>query len=398
MRARLALFALTLSACHDWYALSTSWEGEGVCTAYVVAGPSHTCARMTNGTMYCWGDNRFGQLGVGDVSPKKVPTRLNVFANVGVTRIYLPTGDGELSSDQGVFSCAISTDNVLWCWGGNRFGQLGVGDFEPRSSPTRVMGLTGEVSRASNGGGHTCAQLTDGSVWCWGKNTSGQLGTGDQSPSLAPRAVQLGGAVERIATGNNFACARGVDGRVSCWGENGTGQLGLGDSMARSSPTQVSALGMNALRLAAGGSHGCSLANDGLVSCWGDNRFGQLGVGDTMPRTTPQVLTSLGPVSQVFTGGSHTCALKLDSTLWCWGDNRSGQLGLGDTTPRLVPTQVSADTLGTQVAAASAGGAHTCAVKTDGSVWCWGDNRYGQLAGETGPSSAIPAPVFPTCP
>ena len=137
----VVLAALALSACHDWSALSTSWEGEGVCVTYVVAGPTHTCARMSSGALYCWGDNRFGQLGVGDTTAHQAPVRV-AFGALGVSKVYLPSGDGELSADTGLFTCAITTDNALWCWGSNRFGQLGTGDTELRSTPALVKGLT----------------------------------------------------------------------------------------------------------------------------------------------------------------------------------------------------------------------------------------------------------------
>lgn len=354
---------------------------------------------MTNGAMYCWGDNRFGQLGVGDASPRTRPTRLD-FGELGVTKIYLPAGDGELSSDSGVFTCAVTTDNVLWCFGGNRFGQLGVGDTEVRSRPAKVAGLLNDIARASNGGGHTCAHANDGRLWCWGKNTGGQLGTGGTSAALAPAPVDLPGvSVERLATGANFTCARGADGSLWCWGENGSGQLGLGDVELRTAPTRVASAGTSIVRLSAGGAHLCAITTDGAALCWGDNRFGQLGVNDAQPRLAPTAVGgNLGTVTQVYTGGTHSCALKVDNTLWCWGDNRSGQLGVGDTEPRALPVQVAPGLLGNQVAAAYAGGAHTCAVKSDGSVWCWGNNQYGQVTGTAGARTPVPVQLFPPCP
>lgn len=390
--------AVALGGCHDWDSLSSTWEGEGVCTAYVVGGPSHTCARMSNGAMYCWGDNRFGQLGVGDARPRSAPARLD-FGGLGVTKVYLPAGDGELTSDLGVFSCAITTDNGLWCWGGNRYGQLGLGDTELRSAPTRVAGLANDIAKAINGGTHTCAQTANGKLVCWGSNLQGQLGTGTNTSQVSPTMVDtVGWTVDRLATGGKFTCARGVDGSLWCWGENSSGQLGLGDMTARNVPTKVTPLGTRVVRLAAGGAHLCAFTTDGEAWCWGDNRFGELGVGDEAPRSVPARVGngSLGAVSQVFAGGTHSCALKLDGTLWCWGDNRSGQLGVGDTTARNLPTQVAV--LSNQVAAAYAGGAHTCAVKTDGSVWCWGNNQYGQVGARASGRETAPVQVFSPCP
>jgi alpha-tubulin suppressor-like RCC1 family protein len=391
--------ALAVAGCQDWAALSSTWEGEGVCAAYVVAGPTHTCVRMSNGALYCWGDNRFGQLGVGDTRQRNVPTRVP-FEGAGVSKVYLPSGDGELSSDLGVFTCAITTDNVLWCWGGNRYGQLGSADTDVRTSPTQVQSLGSDIARASNGGTHTCAQNSDGRLFCWGSNLSGQLGFGAGSAQLIPAQVTIPGVtVERLATGSRFSCARSTDGSLYCWGDNGLGQLGLGDSAVRATPERVNALGMSAVRMAAGGAHLCVLLNDAEVWCHGDNRFGQLGTGDLTARLAPSHVAGggLGRATQVYAGGGHSCALKVDGSLWCWGDNRSGQLAAGDTTARALPVQAAPELLGTQVTAASAGGGHTCAVKTDSSVWCWGNNQYGQVYEGAGPQALNPVRVLPPC-
>ncbi|MBL8918449.1 MAG: hypothetical protein JNJ54_06280 [Myxococcaceae bacterium] len=398
-RLLLLVSCLPLGACHDWASLSTSWEGEGVCVAYVVAGTTHTCARMSNGALYCWGDNRFGQLGVGDVAPHRSPVRVSL-DELGVSKVYLPSGDGEVSADVGLFTCAIATDNKLRCWGANRSGQLGTGETEARSLPIQVGGLFSEIAKASNGGSHTCAQTADNQLWCWGANANGQLGLGNTTPQSLPARVDTTGfVVDRLTTGTNFTCARGTDGSLWCWGANTSGALGLGDTQQRSAPTRVVSMGTQVARLAAGGAHACAFTNDGTPWCWGDNRFGQLGVGDTMPRLAPTLVGTgmLGVVTQVFTGGSHSCALKTDGTLWCWGDNRSGQLGLGDTDARTLPVQVAPDVLGNQVAAASAGGAHTCAVKSDGSVWCWGNDQYGQVSATAGARLTVPTQLFPAC-
>src|SRR5262249_39515169 len=153
-------------------------------------------------------------------------------------------------------------------------------------------------------------------------------------------------------------------------------------------------LGNRVGRVSAGASHTCAFTSDGAVWCWGDNRFGQLGTGDTVPHTSPVNIdpADLPSVTEVYAGGQHSCALRVDNSLWCWGNNRFGQLGLGDTNPRLTPTRV--DAMSTEVAAAYAGGAHTCAAKTDGSVWCWGNNQYGQIGADVGSLTTTPAQVI----
>jgi alpha-tubulin suppressor-like RCC1 family protein len=390
--------AIVLSGCHDWGSLSSDLGGKDACVAYVVSSDTHTCARKTNGSAVCWGDNRFGQLGTGDTANRARPTQVTLPGGLGIAKVYLPTGNGEITSDRAVFTCAIATDSTLFCWGDNRFGQLGTGDTNPRLSPTLVTGLT-SVAHASNGGGHTCAQTVDGAVWCWGNNQEGQLGTGDTKPQLSP--TRIAGppiTADTITNGGSHTCAHEADSSVACWGANEHGELGTGKvSPPSPTPGPVQTLGNRVGRVFAGATHTCAFTTDGAVWCWGDNRFGQLGTGDTVEHDAPVAVdpTDLPGVTEVFPGGEHTCALRTDNSLWCWGNNRFGQLGLGDTNVRLTPTRV--DALGTDVAAAYAGGAHTCAVKTDGSVWCWGNNQYGQIGADVGSLAIAPTQVINAC-
>jgi alpha-tubulin suppressor-like RCC1 family protein len=396
MRAGLLLVAALALGCTDWERFSRDYAGPGVCPTYVVAGDVHTCIRRSNGDLLCWGDNRFGQLGTGDTVKHTSPTRIDV-AGLGTLKIYVPTGTGDITTDLTAFTCALASDNVFRCWGDNRYGQLGTGDTASALQPVPVKGLAGTVSKATNGAGHSCVLTTDGVLSCWGRNLEGQLGIGGTSSQPIPVVVNLGRTVERLAAGGAFTCAAGTDAVLFCWGANTQGQLGLGSTDAQTKPVQVTALGTRTGRLAAGGAHACvSTADDGQVWCWGDNSSGQLGTGDTDRRLVPTPVDpqGLGAVktNQVFAGGSHTCALRDDNTLWCWGGNRSGQLGTGDTQAQLLPRQVLAD-----VTAAYTGGAHTCAIRTDGSVWCWGNNQYGQLGLDVGSQSASPGRVSPPC-
>jgi alpha-tubulin suppressor-like RCC1 family protein len=396
MRARFLLLLL-FAGCNDWESLSKTFGADTACVAFVVAGDTHTCARLADGSLTCWGDNRFGQLGTGDT--QKHATAKVALGGLGATRVFLPTGAGDVTSDTAAFGCAVTTDNRLSCWGDNRFGQLATGDQTARPKPTVVDALEGEVSKAANGPGHTCAEMADGALYCWGRNTAGQLGTGDKQQRLVPAKVTTPIAIERLAAGAAFTCVRGTDGSLYCFGANEYGQLGLGNNDPQTKPTKVTGLTGQVVRLSAGAGHTCVFTADGIVSCWGDNREGQLGTGDRTQRTTPSKIdpNGLGAVTQIYAGGSHTCAQRVDGSLWCWGSNRFGQLGTGDTEPRLTPTEVAPDILGTNVAAAYAGGAHTCAVKTDGSVWCWGNNQYGQLGVDVGPLATAPVRVRPPC-
>jgi alpha-tubulin suppressor-like RCC1 family protein len=385
-----------LASCNDWESLSST-PADNVCVAFIVAGDTHTCARRADGSLLCWGDNRFGQLGVGD-RQRHGATKV-ALGTTGATRVFLPSGNGDITSDLAVSACAITTANQLLCWGDNRFGQLGTGDQEAKLTPSRVDGFGGEIVKAASGAGHTCAETAEGGLYCWGRNAIGQLGMGDDKARTTPAKVAMPVAVDRLSAGASFTCARGVDGSLFCFGANEYGQLGLGHNLPQSRPTKVQALAA-VVRVSAGAGHACVFTTDGIVSCWGDNREGQLGTGDQLPRSTPTRIdpAGLGAVTQVYAGGAHTCAQKVDNSLWCWGSNRFGQLGVGDTEARPKPVQVAPDVLGTSVAAAYAGGAHTCAVKVDGSVWCWGSNQYGQLGVDVGPLARSPVRVKPPCP
>jgi alpha-tubulin suppressor-like RCC1 family protein len=237
-----------------------------------------------------------------------------------------------------------------------------------------------------------------GQVYCWGRNQTGQLGVGDTMPrTMATLVNSTGFSVDKLIAGGDFTYVKGNDQSLWSWGDNSFGQLGLGNTTPVSVPTQVTAVGTNVLSVAPGGGHTCALMADNTVWCWGDNKYGQLGLGDLNPRSTPTPIdpNMLSNVASVYTGGFHTCATKQDSTLWCWGDNRYGQLGMGDTTQRTTPKQVAI--LGSSVANAYAGGAHTCAVMNNGAIYCWGANQYGQLGVRNPSSTSTPVRTLPPC-
>jgi alpha-tubulin suppressor-like RCC1 family protein len=364
-----------------------------VCATFVVLGDVHSCVRKANGSLDCWGDNRFGQLGTGDTSKRGSPTKVDS----STAKIYAPAGIGDITVDLTDFTCALRSDGGFYCWGDNRFGQLGIGNTTSSPIPMPIPELAGKVSKATNGAGHTCVQSTDGLLYCWGRNVQGQLGTGDTKQQASPVQIDIGRTVERLSAGGEFTCARGTDAKLFCWGSNTLGQLGIGSTDPQMRPAEVKTLGTRVGRLTTGGNHACVFTeDDGHVWCWGDNRAGQLGTGDTDKRLVPVEIDpkGLGAVrtNQLFGGGSHTCALRDDNTLWCWGGNRFGQLGTGDTEPRTRPTQIMTD-----VASAYAGGAHTCAIKTNGALLCWGNNQYGQLGVDVGPQTLVPREVLPAC-
>jgi alpha-tubulin suppressor-like RCC1 family protein len=284
----------------------------------------------------------------------------------------------------GRHSCAALRDGTAWCWGKNSQGQLGDGTQQDRLRPVMVANLR-QVRSVHAGAEHSCALLRDGSVWCWGWNVYGQLGDGTiEERRLKPVKVSGPGPVAQLDTGGFHTCVVNRDGRVYCWGKNDIGQLGVGNTKNQPRPTQVKGL-TEVTMISTGGAHTCAVDRNGTAWCWGNNESGELGDGSSERRTEPVKVQRLSGVAQISAGGGylggHTCAVKRSGTAWCWGNNLSGQLGQGSITQnRPFPGRVGGlKTLATVVAS----GRHTCAVARDGRVFCWGKNEDGQLGDST---------------
>jgi alpha-tubulin suppressor-like RCC1 family protein len=353
--------------------------------ADVDGGELHTCAVLGNGTVRCWGDNTYGQLGDGSKTAATTP-----IAVVGLAgAVAVAAGSSH--------SCALLKDGTLWCWGGNAFGQLGDGTTADKTTPVQVQGLGSSVTTVSAGLAHTCAIQQNGTVWCWGSNLAGQLGDGTKTDKVIPvQVLGLAAAGAALSAGGFHTCARLTNGALYCWGDNGSGQLGDGTTVGKSMPAQVQNLGASVAEVSAGGSlggsHTCAILSGGTVWCWGANAYGQLGDGTKMDQAKPIQLAGLGAnVAGVGLGSSHTCVLLKDASLRCWGRNAAGQLGDGTTTDKSAPVPVQS--FGNGAGAIATGYHHSCAVRADGTLWCWGANSKGQLGDGTTASSSKPVAV-----
>ena len=267
----------------------------------------------------------------------------------------------------------------LMCWGKNGNDQLGVGDNNPRSTPTAVTvaflgdaggGVPNTVKSVSGGKGHTCALLNNDTVKCWGRNHKGQIGGGSGGTISGSAGDPLsGGIASRIAIGGFHTCAVLSDNSVQCWGLNNLGQTGGG--------TPSLGAGKTATEITTGGAASCAILNDASVVCWGYLGFPVLGVGKTATKIT--------------LGAQHGCVLLSDKTVKCWGLNINGQTGGGSAGSNRVLRGTSGDPLGGQTAIQiAAGDNHACAImESDHSVKCWGKNIddnsngfYGQIVGK----------------
>jgi alpha-tubulin suppressor-like RCC1 family protein len=331
----------------------------------VTNGYQHTCARLTDGAVRCWGYNGQGQLGNGTTSNNPNPVTVSGLANATqLTAGYY-------------HSCARLSTSAVQCWGYNGYGQLGDNTTSNRSTPVTVSGLS--ATQVSAGIYHTCARLADGTARCWGYNAYGQIGDGTGSNRYAPVAVSGLTGVTQVGVGGYHSCAVRTNGTVWCWGYNGYGQLGNGTTADRTTPVAVSGIS-TAVGVWAGFNHTCARLADGTARCWGYNGNGQLGDGTGTNRYTPVAVSGLSAVAQLTLGDNHTCARLTDGTARCWGYNGNGALGDGTATSRTTPVAVSGLTNATDITAFYR---TTCATRSDLTVHCWGDNGNGQVGDNT---------------
>ena len=382
----------------------------------ISVGYNSACASVDWGNVKCWGWNYHGGLGLGDTADRgDEPGEMGN----DLPAVNLGSGRTATALSIGVFGgCAVLDTGSVKCWGDNQYGQLGLGDTANRGDQPGEMGDnlpavnlgTGRTATAiSMHGGGTCALLDNGRVKCWGWNAYGQLGLGDTAnrgdqpgemgDNLPAGNLGTGRTATAITSAGGHACALLDDGTVKCWGWNYYGGLGLGDTASRGDgPNEmgddlpVVDLGadrtVTALTAGTNG-HSCALLDNRTVKCWGWNNYGQLGVGDNAIRgdqpgemgyDLPTVELGSGRTATAITAGqNHTCALLDNNTVKCWGIGLwIGQGGSGgaQTPNNLPPVDLGS---GRTALAVSAGTSHTCALLDDHSLKCWGYNGYGQL-------------------
>jgi len=407
----------------------------------------HTIGLHIDGTVYCWGRNTYGQLGDSTTTNRETPIKVLKGAYSGTT--YL--GDNSNNKITAValgwgHSVALAMDGLVYTWGYNHYGQLGDGTGTQRETPIKVLaGAYGDTSTYLGGNSsnkitavamgeyHSIALAADGTVFSWGRNNDGQLGsTAQQTPPVKVLKGAYGGSeflgddsnnkITAVALGENHSIALAADGTVYSWGNNDYGQLGDNtEDTDRLIPVKVLAgaygdtstyLGGNSSNkitaVALGAYHSIALASNGTVYSWGLNEDGQIGDSSTTQRATPiKVLkgaysgtmylgdNSSNKITAVALGAYHSIALADDGTVYSWGRNSYGHLGDGtEDTDRLVPVKVLAGAYGdtstylggnsnNKITAVALGAPHSMALAADGTVYCWGRNIYGNLGDNT---------------
>jgi len=395
----------------------------------VSAGDNHACAiNSSNQSLFCWGDNRYGQLGLNNTSHAAVPSKEFTQSK------WLGVSSG------GNHTCAVQDDDSLWCWGNNSTGQLGIGTTSHQPKPQRVNHID-ELNwhSVSSGKDHTCAIDSDFIGHCWGLNEFGQLGNGIALNTDTAKRFDLSenwGSVDdngdlkmgSIDSGALHSCGLKTDvfdttsRTLWCGGINNFGQLGIGSTANQSAPVQIkgpSATLENWQYVATGHYHSCAITAAGALYCWGKNSHGQLATANdsnNINNWSLQTAISAGTTNDdwlmVAAGANHSCGIKNTDELWCWGDNATDQMGNNaatkpsQTSPiQVMEIQATEDVPGTPFAAKDVAiggytstdhstGGHTCAIKTDDTLWCWGENDTSQLGEKTTTNRATPTQII----
>ncbi|MDB5106241.1 MAG: repeat-containing protein [Fibrobacteres bacterium] len=345
----------------------------------LAGGGNHTAGVSVDQRVWTWGTNASGQIGNGGTVTGFLPEALSLS---GITRVASGTG----------FTLALKSDGTAWSWGDNAAGQLGRITATPRA-PGQITGLANAKDLAA-GFGHGLAATSSGAVYAWGNNTDGQIGDGTVgNVRTTPVAVPLAAGAVMVSAGKIHSLSLKADGTVYAWGGNAHGQLGSGDNNPLITPSPVPGIAKVA-GIAAGWEHTLALKADGTVWSWGYGGYGQLGLGDFLDRNLPSAIPGLSNVVAVAAGSLHSLALKRDGTVWAWGANSSGQLGDPATTYSFVPFQVPGIS---GIVAISAGAEFSMAIKADGTQYAWGASQGYQLGDGINLNRASPV-VVPSLP
>ena len=353
---------------------NNTWEKADNSQGYSVE--DHALFIRSNGTLWAIGANNLGQLGTGNLANTTLP--LQVGSDADWKDVF--AGDH--------YSFAIKNNYSFWAWGTNVHAQFGNGENKNTLKPVSpVVWITAATAQGSYNG-HTLAIQDNGTLWAWGQNNDGQLGTGTSYTHTA-LPVQTGSDTDwsSVANGFHFSAGLKTDGTLWTWGRNGRGQLGLGTgTFNRTVPTKVGTDSDWAM-ISAGSEFMLALKTNGTLWAWGYNYDGQLGNGTTNTVFTPVQIGTDADWRFITTGSQHSLAIKSDSTLWSWGSNQHGQIGRAGN--KTIPMQVGTAKWRT----VNGGGLHSLGVLADSTLWSWGRNLYAQLGDNTSNDKSSPVMI-----
>ena len=330
----------------------------------------HTVAIMTDGELWAWGANWFGQLGDGTTIDRHSPERIGTTSNWASVSVGWN------------HTMAITTNGELWTWGRNREGQLGDGTTIDRHSPVRIGTASNWVS-VSAGWAHTVAITASGELWAWGQNNLGQLGDGTTINRHSPVRIGTTSNWVSVSAGEIHTVAITASGELWAWGRNGNGRLGDGTTIGRHSPVRIGTAS-NWASVSAGWEHTVAITENGELWAWGWNNWGQLGDGTTTNHHSPVKIGTASNWASVSAGRAHTVAITTSGELWAWGGNWHGQLGDGTTIDRHSPERIGTTSNWVSVSAGWGNDwDYTVAITANGELWTWGRNQFGQLGDGT---------------
>jgi alpha-tubulin suppressor-like RCC1 family protein len=369
----------------SWRKIVAARTSSGELKGYGYVQPTGYSSEGEYDIRYMWGvgENGNGQLGVGDTTDRSNPVPISP-----------DVSNWSLVEAGEWHTIATQASGTLWAWGENGQGQLGLGNTTDRSSPVQVGSDTWIDISASNGyyyaGQHSAGVKSDGTLWVWGNNDSGQLGQGDTTTRSEP--IQVGSDTDwiKVSCGDQYTIALKSNGRLYAFGNNYNGRLGIGNTTNQSSPVMIGSL-TSVVDVDCGAYHSLAMTSNGYAYGWGEGTLGELGNNDSggeNVHSNPVQVQGVTNWSKVSAGLWSSAGLTDDGKLYTWGYNSDGQLGLGDRTSRSIPVQVGTDTTWVDI---SSGNEHKAGVKNDGTLWSWGTGQRGVLG--QGNTTAYSSPV-----
>jgi alpha-tubulin suppressor-like RCC1 family protein len=336
--------------------------------------------------LWGWGVGSNGRLGNTQLTSRSTP--VTTFA--GGT-------DWKQVSSGGFHTAAVKTDGTLWTWGFGTSGQLGDATLTNKSTPVTTFAGGNNWKQVSSGSQHTAAIKTDGTLWIWGNGSFGQLGNTQSTNRSTPVTTFAGGTNwKQVSSGDRHTAAIKTDGTLWTWGNESYGRLGNAVATGNiSTPVTTFAGGTNWKQVSAGGFHTAAIKTDGTLWIWGRGANGRLGNAQRIAARSTPVTTFAGGTNwkQVSAGNAHTAAIKTDGTLWIWGSGSNGRLGNASITTT-ISTPVTTFAGGTNWKQVSAGGSYTAAIKTDGTLWIWGNGNSGRLGNAQVTARSTPVTTF----